>query len=176
MRVFSTLILSIAITGASVAFAAAPPPVRPFAEAQIAGKWFEIARTPTSMNKGCQGSTATWTPTGRTHKYKVAVACYKGALDGPLKLMKGGVTVLNPPDNNRVRMELMGGLISQEYWIIDRADDYSWLILGTPGGRYVSLMSRDSQMTPVERQAALTRVSELGYDASKLTYPEQQKN
>lgn len=174
MRTSSALAFSVVLAVASAAVASAPPPVRAFDQTEIAGRWFEIARTPTSMNKGCEGSTADWTPAaGKPNRFKISMTCRKGALDGPLKVMKGAVTILNPPQNNRVKMEMLGGLVSQEYWIIDRADDYGWLILGTPGGRYVSLMSRESKLPSHERASALGRVKELGYDTTKLAYPAQ---
>ena len=75
--------------------------------------------------------------------------------------------------NNRLRFRAQGGAagfigVSQEFWVLDRADDYSWAILGTPGGNYFWLWSRSH--SPANRAALLARVRALGYDTSNVVH------
>jgi apolipoprotein D and lipocalin family protein len=70
-------------------------------------------------------------------------------------------------------MSFFGGLVHQEYWILDHADDDSWALMGTPGGNYVWLLSRRPAMPPASLAAALARAESLGYTPSRLMYPAQ---
>ena len=70
-------------------------------------------------------------------------------------------------------MSFFGGLVHQDYWILDHADDNSWLVMGTPGGNFVWLLSRRPALPPAELAAALGHVGALGYSTARLIYPAQ---
>jgi apolipoprotein D and lipocalin family protein len=70
-------------------------------------------------------------------------------------------------------MKLLGGLISRDYWIFDHADDYGWLIMGTPKGDFVSIEATKPVLAPAARTEAFARARALGYDISKLDFPTQ---
>lgn len=69
-------------------------------------------------------------------------------------------------------MTFLGGLKTQEYWILDCAGDGSWAIMATPGGNYVWLLARRPVMSEAARAAAAARIRALGY-AQKLEFPAQ---
>ncbi len=73
----------------------------------------------------------------------------------------------------KVKMTVLGGLVSREYWLIDHADDYGWLIMGTADGRYVAVMTARRQPTAAVREQALRRLAALGYDKSRMEFPPQ---
>lgn len=173
-----TLVLTLSAAAALAAGSAspsaaaqAPEPKKPFDVARMPGRWYEIARTPNSINKGCQASSTDWSPAG-DRRFKVVAACRKGSPTGPLKTMDATVR-LTDPANNKVRMSVLGGLISRDYWIIDHADDYGWLIMGTPGGDYVAVMAARAHMAAAPRAEAFARLKSLGYDAATLVFPVQ---
>jgi apolipoprotein D and lipocalin family protein len=68
-------------------------------------------------------------------------------------------------------MGFFGGLVHQEYWILDHADDGAWAIMATPGGNYVWLLARRPVLAPAVMAAALARVRQLGY--ARLVFPHQ---
>ena len=56
--------------------------------------------------------------------------------------------------------------------VLDRADDYSWSIVGEPSGRYLWLLSRTAQPSAQTRETILNRTRALGYDLT-LVRPTQ---
>jgi apolipoprotein D and lipocalin family protein len=57
--------------------------------------------------------------------------------------------------------------------LLDRAEDYSWSIVGEPSGRYLWLLSRTAQPSFQVRQTIMNRVRELGYDVALVRPVEQ---
>ena len=157
---------------APAAQAEAPQPRKPFDVAHMAGRWYEIARTPNALNRDCQAGTTDWTPAG-SDKFKITATCRKGSLSGPAKVISAIVRIIDPVSHAKVRMSILGGLVANDYWLIDHADDYGWLIMGTPGGGFVSIMANRPVLPTAVRSQALLDLRSLGYDASKLAFPQQ---
>jgi apolipoprotein D and lipocalin family protein len=165
-----TLIGVLAVAGA--ARAGAHPPVRPVSTDLYSGRWYEIARTPNTMQKDCQGATSDFQ--GFTAGvFTVIETCHRGTPGGPAKTIKARAKIVAASDNTRFRMAFFGGLIHQEYWILDHADDDSWAVMATPGGNYVWLLSRRPVLAPAVQAAALARVAALGYSPAHLVFPAQ---
>jgi apolipoprotein D and lipocalin family protein len=160
---------ALAMTG-TAAQAAAPQPKKAFDQGRMPGRWYELARLPSAVNKGCQAPTTDWTAAG-PDRFEIAATCRKGAPDGPARIIKGRVDILDPGRNTKVRMKVFGGLISQDYWLLDRAADYSWLIMGTPNGSFISISATTANPSPALKAEAVARAKALGYDTSRLIYP-----
>jgi apolipoprotein D and lipocalin family protein len=158
------------LLSAGAAAAEAPEPLKPFDLGRMPGRWYEIARTPTPINRNCQGGSTDWAADGPL-RFKVTALCRKGSPTGPAQTLGGKVRVLDPKTNAKVRFALFGGLLSQDYWIFDHADDYSWLIMGTPNRTFVALFASSPQMPPAARAQALDEVMALGFDVSRLSFP-----
>lgn len=154
----------------SPAVAATPPAPGPRIElAQMTGRWYEVARTPNQLQRGCQAGTSDWTsaPGG----FAVVQACHKGAPDGPLAEWKAKARVADPATNARFRMSFFGGLISKEYRVLDHKPDQGWLILSTDDGKYLWLMSQTPTLPRAARAQALARIKQLGFDVGRLEFP-----
>ena len=117
----------------AAAQAAAPQPKKPFDIGRMAGRWYEIARTPNAFNRDCQAGTTDWAPAG-TGLFRITATCRKGSINGPAKAISAMVRITDPVTHAKVRMSILGGLVANDYWLIDHADDYGWLIMGTPAG------------------------------------------
>lgn len=180
-RVASALavcLAGMAITGAAFATPMPAPAVKaqpkPASTALYSGRWYEIARTPNSMEGDCQAGTyefSNWA----AGAFKAVQTCHKGAPSGPLKVMRVDGRVLPASQNAKIQLGILGGLVSQEYWILDHAVDNSWLIMSTANQRYVWLMSRAPALSAAQKAAALGRVQKLGFDLARLTFPQQQQ-
>ncbi len=157
---------------ASVAGAWAPNPARPVSADVYSGRWYEIARTPNSMQRDCEGPTSDFTGWA-DGAFLVTETCHRGDPAGPARVVKAKARIVSPSDNARFRMSFFGGLVHQEYWVLDHADDNSWLILATPGGNYVWLMARRPSLPPRALTAATARAESLGYARSRLIFPAQ---
>jgi apolipoprotein D and lipocalin family protein len=150
----------------------APQPTKPVAPTVFSGRWYEIARMPNLMQKDCQGSSSDFSGWAGG-AFSVIQTCHKGTPQGPAQTFNAKARILPASGNAKMKMSFMGGLLSQEYWILDHADDNNWAIMATPGGNYVWVLSRRPVLDPATRTAALQRVRTLGYDLSRLTYPQQ---
>jgi apolipoprotein D and lipocalin family protein len=155
---------------ASIAVAAAPQPRQAFDQARMPGRWYELARLPSAVNRDCQAPTTDWRAVS-PDRFEIAATCRKGAPDGPARVISGKVEILDPGRNTKVRMKVLGGLINQDYWLLDRASDYGWLIMGTPKGGFISISTRTPDPSPALKAEAVARARALGYDTSQLIYP-----
>ena len=90
--------------------------------------------------------------------------------------MVGKGEILDPDTNTqyRVRYRLFGFLpLTMEFWVLDRADDYAWFIASDPAFHNLWIFARDPRLEPGKLNQLIKRAQELGYDTSKLEYPEQ---
>ncbi len=105
--------------------------------------------------------------------FTVVDTCHAGSPAGVARTIKARAKIVPASDNTRFRMSFFGGLVHQEYWILDHADDDSWAVMATPGGNYVWLLSRRPSLPPTTRATALARIGALGYAPSRLIFPAQ---
>jgi apolipoprotein D and lipocalin family protein len=164
--------LALAIGAAFPALAAAPQPRQAFDRAHMKGRWYEIARSPNKVNEGCQAGTTDWTPKP-DGSFRISAACHRGSPTAPARVINGEVVVLNPGQNTKVKMKLLAGIIQREYWILDHAADYGWLIMGAPKGDFISIEATRPVLAPQVKAEALARAKALGYDTSSLIFPVQ---
>jgi apolipoprotein D and lipocalin family protein len=164
--------LAMATTAPAGARPGAPRPVRPVSSDLYSGRWYEIARTPNTLQKDCQGATSDFQGLA-AGAFTVVETCHRGSPTGTAKTIRARAKIVPASDNTRFRMAFFGGLVHQEYWILDHADDNSWAVMATPGGNYVWLLSRRPSLPPSVQAAALARVGALGYAPSRLIFPAQ---
>jgi apolipoprotein D and lipocalin family protein len=150
---------------ADPAFAGAPEPQQAFDLRRLAGQWHELARTPNFRQRGCKATTASWNfePGGRIEVVNTCVG-----KDGGAKSVKARASVIDAPKNSKVKMTFLGGVVTQEYWLLDRPADYRWLIMGTPGGNYVWIFTREPKPAAKVAAEAISRAGKLGYDTANL--------
>ncbi|HEX3916920.1 MAG TPA: lipocalin family protein [Caulobacteraceae bacterium] len=144
-------------------------PASPVPENLYSGRWYEIARTPNHMQEGCQASTtdfARWS----AGAFQAVQTCHQGARTGPAKTVTVSGRVLPASNNAKMQLAMLGGLITQQYWILDHAADGGWLIMTTPNDHYVWLMSRQPALTAADRATALARMQQLGLDLTRLAF------
>jgi apolipoprotein D and lipocalin family protein len=173
MRSLATLfVATVALLGAAPAFAGPSPPDNRIELTKMTGRWYEVARLPNKTQKDCQGGTSDWVRSGEG--YSVVQACHKGGLTNPATEWKAKAKVIDPRTNARIKMSFFGGMLSQEYWVLDHKSD--WLILGTPNGNYMWLMSQRPTLSAQAKAQAVARVRQLGYDVSRLEFPQPARN
>ena len=163
--------LSLAVCAAGPALAT-PQPAKPVAANLYSGRWYEIARTPNKMQADCQGATTEFSGWA-AGAFRAVQICHKGAATGPAQVMKVDGKVLPASQNTKMQLGMLGGLISQEYWILDHADDNHWLIMCTANQRYVWLLSRAPVLNAAEKAQAMARMQQLGFSLAHLAFPQQ---
>ena len=158
-----------AFLGAAPALAGAPQPTAKVDLTKMTGRWYEVARLPNNNQRGCQAGTSDWRRIA--DGWSVVQACHKGSPQAPPTEWKAKARVVDPATNNKFKMSFFGGLVSQEYWVLDNRPDQGWLILATPGGHFLWLMSQKPVMPAAAKAQALARIKQLGYDTSRLEFP-----
>ena len=170
-RMLTRILISaavLALSGASAALAEPAPAKHRIEISEMMGRWYEVARTPNSLQRGCEAGTSDWTPTRQG--FAVVQACHKGRPDGPVAEWKARAKVADS-SNSIFRMTFFGGLISQEYRVLDHHPDQGWLILSTGDGKYLWLMSQKPTLSAAVRAQAIARIKQLGFDVGRLEFP-----
>jgi len=124
---------------AGQALAVAPQPVKPVAIGMYFGRWYQIAQIAKANPRRCPGATDDFSggPGGR---FAVVVTCHEPS--GNTRQIRAKVSIVQGSGAAKFTMSFFGGLISQEYWVIDHAPDQSWVLMATPGGNYLWLLAR----------------------------------
>jgi apolipoprotein D and lipocalin family protein len=135
---------------------------------KMMGRWYEVARVPNKLQNGCQAGKSEWT--AQASGFAVVQSCHKGGPDGPLKTWKAKATV-DSGSNARFKMSFFGGVVSQDYVVLDHRPDQGWLVLATANGKYLWLMSQRPTLPAAIRSQALTRIRQLGFDVGRLEFP-----
>lgn len=163
---FSVIALGLAACGGPVGNAAVPEPAKPVELQRYLGKWYELARYDHSFERGCEGVTAEYSLRD-DGLIRVLNTCREGAPDGEARTAEGRAKVVEGSDGAKLKVSFFGPFFG-DYWVLDRADDYSWAIVGEPSGRYLWLLSRDTSPDAAVLDAHLKRIAGLGYDTRML--------
>lgn len=165
-----SLTLAGCVTAPSPSDWRAPQPAKAVdAERLWSGRWLEIARTPMSITDGCVAGASAYRLTSPT-RVDVRDTCQVGDPNGREKAVEGAGEILDPGTNAKLRVKYFWGFVTWDYWVLDRADDYSWFIATSPTLDKAFIYARDVP-TRAERDALTRRLGELGYDVSRLEYP-----
>ncbi len=153
-----------------------PEPAKPVDLARYMGLWHEIARYENGFQRGMEAVTAHYSlqPGG---KVKVVNSGRQGGLDGPPKSAIGRAYLVKEPSglNAKLRVSFFGPFYGN-YWVLDRAEDYSWSIVGEPSGRFLWLLCRQPRPDAATRALLLDRAQALGYDLSLLRFTKQPRS
>lgn len=164
-----------ALLFATSAGAVTPPqPEEHIEPTKMLGRWYEVARLPNKTQKDCQAGSSEWAR--QADGFDVIQVCHRGSVTAPATEWKAKAKVLDPKTNAKFKMTFFGGLLSQEYWVLEHRSDQGWLILGTPNGKYLWLMSQRPSLAAGVKAQAVARIKQLGYDVSALEFPQPARN
>lgn len=166
-RAFRTAVLASVLAPVLAGSAAAtPPPAKSVDLARYVGRWFEVARLHNRIEEDCVSAEVDYIKAaGRLS----AVDSCRRSPPARDKVYRASVRVLDPGVNAKLRLTFFP-LVFKDYWVLDRADDYSWALIGEGTGRYLWLFSRQAAAPAAERETMAARARALGYDTSKLIY------
>lgn len=133
---------------------------------KMTGRWYEVARVPNALQRGCEAGASDWTP--QPGGFVVVQSCWKA--EGAPKTWKGKATV-SDPSGAHIRMTFFGGVVSQDYKVLDHRADQGWLILATANNKYVWLMSQKPTLPAAVKRQAVARMRQLGFDPARLEFP-----
>ena len=169
-RLFAVLIAAAcALLSTSIGTAAegSPPETVPFVDLdRYLGTWYEIAGIPNRFQKHCRGNTTAIYQRGDQQRIKVINSCLDS--DGQVDQAHGVARIVDPKSNAKLEVSFVSlfgwQLFWGDYWILDLAPDYSYVIVGTPDYRYGWLLSRTPVVSTDIRKLLSERLRSSGYD------------
>ncbi len=133
---------------------------------KYAGKWYEIASYPMSFQMDCFFVTADYTLTDKGY-VKVFNSCRKGSINGKVKSIQGKAFPVKGSNNAKLKVQFFWPL-KADYWVIDKAADYSWAVVSGPSRKYLWILCRTPEMQKETWQGITERLRENGFDINKL--------
>lgn len=145
-----------------------PQPVKPVEIDRYVGYWFELARYENQFERNCEAVTADYS-LREDGMVRVVNTCREGGITGRRKASEGRAKIVANSGNAKLKVSFFGPFYG-DYWILDRAEDYSWSIVGEPSGRYLWILTRTPKPTKTIRNMLVEKTKALGYDVDMLRW------
>jgi apolipoprotein D and lipocalin family protein len=130
------------------------------------GTWYDIASFPQRFQRGCTGTTATYTIQG-DGKIEVLNRCRNDSLSGRERLARGRARVVDRSTNAKLKVSFFRPFWG-DYWIIDLGPNYEYAVVGHPSRDYLWILSRTPTMDSAVYEGILGRLREQGYEVERL--------
>lgn len=130
------------------------------------GTWYEIAAFPQSFQRGCTGSTATYTLRS-DGEIDVLNRCRIGSLDGEEKVAKGRARVVDGATNAKLEVSFFRPFWG-DYWVIDLGPDYEYAVVGHPSRDYLWILGRMPTMEAAIYDGIVARLRVQDYEVERL--------
>jgi apolipoprotein D and lipocalin family protein len=143
-----------------------PLPVAYIDQERYLGLWHEQARLPNSFEQGCERATAEY---GVRDDGLISVRNTCIETSGKQRVANGRARPAGEAGEGKLEVSFFGPFWAN-YWVLERADDYSWSIVGEPEGRYLWLLTRNETLTAAEREAFEQRITRLGYRPAEMVW------
>ena len=144
-----------------------PPTVTDSIDLQkYSAKWYEIASYPMSFQKDCYCVTADYTLTDKGY-VKVFNSCRKGSVTGKIKSITGKAFPVKGTNNVKLKVQFFWPFRA-DYWVIDKAEDYSWAVVSGASRKYLWILCRTPDMQKETWQGITDRLIKNGFDIGKL--------
>ncbi len=167
ITLISLLALTSACSSLPVGNAHVPEPAKAVQLDRYVGVWYEIARYENGFEEGCEGVTAKYEPMENA-RIKVINTCHENTVTGPKKVAIGKAKVAEQSRNAKLKVSFFGPFYFGDYWVLDRAMDYSWSIVGEPSGRYLWILARNPHPSKKQKAMLYKKAHALGYDTRLL--------
>lgn len=130
-----------------------------------AGKWYSIYSIPTFMDKNWRETTETYVihPDG----YYAVFTTYKLPGEDEQKYVRSKLFVVKGTNNAELKAQFVWPL-KVDYWIIELAEDYSYVVVGHPKHKYLFIMARKPNLPKELIEEIIERCAAKGYETSKL--------
>jgi apolipoprotein D and lipocalin family protein len=143
-----------------------PLPVADIEIEPYLGHWYEQARLPNNFERDCVSATARY---GLREDGLISVLNTCVQSDGETRDAEGRARLVGEDGEGKLKVSFFGPFWS-DYWVIERADDYSWSIVSEPEGRYLWVLTRAETLSPQDRAVFEARVRAFGYRPSDLVW------
>lgn len=133
---------------------------------KYAGTWYSLYSIPTIFDKGSRETTTKYTL--NKDGYFDVVTTYKKSNDEKIYSRDSKIFPPEEGNNGDFRAQFIWP-IKVDYWIIELAEDYSYVVVGHPDRKFLFIMSRNKKISEKTHDEIVARCKAKGYDVSKLT-------
>jgi apolipoprotein D and lipocalin family protein len=147
-----------------------PPPLQTVASVDLSryvGTWHEIARYPFGIqDRHCARDTTADYALLASGQISVVNRCLRQ--DGTAFVADGVAWVMDPQSRARLQVSFLPALLRAlpvgrgDYWIIELAPDYAWVVIGEPQRRYLWVLARQTQVDTATWDALMARLRAQG--------------
>ena len=132
---------------------------------KFAGTWYSLYSIPTMFDKGSHETTThyTWDKGGY---YDVVTTCKEGD-EGKIRTVKSKIFQVEGTNNSQMKAQFLWPF-KVDYWVIDLAPDYSYVVVGHPDYKFLFIMSRKPSMDKALYEKIVERCKDMGYPVEKL--------
>ncbi|TCC92107.1 hypothetical protein EZ428_10270 [Pedobacter frigiditerrae] len=133
---------------------------------KYAGTWYSLYSIPTMFDKESRETTTKYTL--NKDGYFNVLTSYKKSND---EATYSRTSKMFPPEegsNGELKAQFIWP-IKVDYWIIELADDYSYVVVGHPEHKFLFIMSRIKKMPKKTYDEIVARCKAKGYNVTKLT-------
>ena len=133
---------------------------------QYAGTWYSLYSIPSTYDKGSRETTGkyTWNKNG----YYDVITSYKKPGSEEMHAVTSKVYQVPGTNNAQMKAQFLWPF-KIDYWVIELASDYSYVVVGHPEHKFLFLMSRKKSIDKKLYTDIVARCEARGYDVSKLT-------
>ncbi len=138
----------------------------------FAGRWYSLYSIPTFMDSHWRHTIETYVihPDG----YYAVFTTYNVIGERKKKYLRSKLFVVPKSGNSRMKAQFVWP-IKIDYWIIELAEDYSYMVVGHPKHKYLFIMARKPEMDADLLNELIYRCKQRGYDTEKLVSQEHFK-
>ena len=141
------------------------------------GTWYEIARFPNRFQKDCVANVTANYAERADSQIDVVNRCDE--VGGKKDEASGRARVADPATNAKLEVRFAPDWLAwlpfvwANYWIIDLAEDYSYVAVGEPSREYLWILARKPVMDEATYDALVNRLAAQGFDTAKLVKTKQ---
>jgi apolipoprotein D and lipocalin family protein len=132
------------------------------------GTWYDIASFPQRFQRGCSGTTATYSLRS-DGDIDVLNRCWK---EGQEETANGRARVVDRTTNAKLKVSFFRPFWG-DYWIIDLGMNYEYAVVGHPSRDYLWILSRTPTLESPVYSGILGRLQAQGYEVNRLNLTPQ---
>ena len=168
----------VGLTGLNAVAQTAPAPVQPLTTIaalevpRYLGTWYEIAKYPNSFQKKCVANTQASYSLLSDGQLQVVNRCLLA--DGQTSEAVGAAKQQGEATSPKLKVRFAPAWLSfipfvwGDYWVIDLDPAYQLAAVAEPKREYLWILSRTPKVDSTSYQALLERLTQKGFDISKL--------
>lgn len=127
------------------------------------GTWHEIGSFPQWFQRGCTGTTATYSRL-EDGRIRVVNRCLR---DGRLSTTEGVAWVADPSTNAKLKVRFFWPFAG-DYWIVSLDPDYRWAAVSDPDRDTLWILSRTPSMDEATFRRVVDELARRGWDMTRL--------